>query len=180
MRSQSTKKSIERGLHYFTSTIHIYDQFRTSVRKITDVANWMVVISAVTFICSIAYFSKFFLISGSIQYQLIPLSVIFFGISAAIFSIFRGMLYFIQGLVQKSMDSVRKISKKRIYSINDRAVHRYTKDIYGSLSQSVGLWWEAHRLTIITVFILIPGFLFYILGLASLLAHAFDLILSSL
>jgi UPF0716 family protein affecting phage T7 exclusion len=45
--------------------------------------------------------------------------------------------------------------------------------------KSVGIWWEAHRLTIVTIFILIPGFIFYFLGLASLLAHVFDLVIGS-
>ncbi|MDD1672050.1 MAG: hypothetical protein LUO82_03500, partial [Methanomicrobiales archaeon] len=155
---------------FFRSSIDLYDHLHRAVDNFTSTSNWMLLISTGTFLCSLVYFSEFFVSNGVINYRLIPLSVLFFGISAMVFSFFRGILFMIQSLIDRSQESSRLVESTRMGALTDRAVHEYAKEVHGHLSTSASLWWEAHRITIRIVFILIPGFLFYFLGLASLLA----------
>lgn len=171
---------MEIGLRYFSHTLDIYDRFRHSVKEFTQIANWMLLISTTTFLCSLWYFSQFFVTGGRIDYRLIPLSVTFFGISAMSFSLFRGILFLIQTLLDRSTTTMRRVTITRVPSLREREVSGVAQEIESSLMDSVALWWEAHQITIRTIFIVIPGFLFYFLGLASLLAHVFGLVWSAI
>jgi hypothetical protein len=138
----------------------------------------MLLISTLTLICSFWYFSRFFVSEGLINYRLIPLAVIFFGISAIAFSAFRGILFVIQSMLDRSQATARSIRGPRISSLKERAVRNYVQGVEELLATSVSLWWEAHTMTLRTVLVLIPGFLFYFLGLATLLAYAFGLLVA--
>ncbi len=176
MSERQRGRRIDQGLGYFSHTMDVYDRFRQSIQEFTQIANWMLIISAVTFVCSLWYFSRFFVTDGSIDYRLIPLSVIFFGISALSFSVFRGILFLIQSLLERSTAKMQTVKATRIPTLRDRAVAGVAQQLEYTLTDSVALWWDAHRITIRTIFIVIPGFLFYFLGLASLLAHVFGLV----
>lgn len=178
--SRKSRRGIKAGVGFFKGSIDLYDHFHRAVDNFTVTSNWMLLISTGTFLLSILYFAEFFVLEGVINYRLIPLSVIFFGISAMAFSLFRGILFMIQSLLDRSSESAHRAGNARMEVLTDRAVHEYAQEVHGHLSTSANLWWEAHRITIRIVFILIPGFLFYFLGLASLLAHAFGLILGTL
>ena len=180
MGRRKSGKRVEQGLGYLAHTLDMFDRFRHSIDEFTQIANWMLLISTTTFLCSLWYFSRFFVTEGAIDYRLIPLSVIFFGISAISFSLFRGILFLIQSLLERSRVKMRNLATTRISSLRERAVAGAAKEIEGTLMDSIALWWDAHQITIRTVFIVIPGFLFYFLGLASLLAHVFGLAWSAI
>jgi hypothetical protein len=179
MRSRHSRRGIEEGVDYLTENLDLYDHIRYSIQNFTSLANGMLLISTLTLICSLWYFSRFFVSDGIINYRLIPLAVIFFGISAMAFSAFRGILFFIQSILDRSQATARSIRGQRIHSLKERAVSTYVQGIEELLSTSVSLWWEAHTMALRTVFVLVPGFLFYFLGLATLLAYAFGLIMAS-
>jgi hypothetical protein len=167
---------MEEGVGYLTQNLDLYDQIRFSIHNFTTLANGMLLISTLTLICSFWYFSRFFVSAGMINYRLIPLAVIFFGISAIAFSAFRGILFLIQSILDRSQAAAQSVGRKRIGSLKERAVHDYMQGVEEMLSTSVSLWWEAHTIVLRTVFVLVPGFIFYFLGLATLLAYAFGLI----
>lgn len=178
--SKRSQRGIRRGVSFFESAINLYDHLNRAVDNFTSTSNWMLLISIITFLCSLFYFWEFFVADGVINYRLIPLSVIFFGISAMVFSLFRGILYIIQSLIDRSGEAAQQVGRESIGTLTDRAVHQYATAVHGHLFLSANLWWEAHHITVHIVVILIPGFLFYFLGLASLLAHAIGLLLVSL
>jgi hypothetical protein len=169
---------LEDGVDYLTENLDRYDNVGHSIRNFSSLANAMLLISTLTWICSLWYFSRFFISDGMIDYRLIPLAVIFFGLSAIAFSVFRGILYVIQSILDRSQAAARSVRGQRIHSLKERAVSTYVQGVEELLSTSVSLWWEAHTMTLRTIFVLIPGFLFYFLGLATLLAHAFGLIMA--
>jgi hypothetical protein len=175
MRSRHPRKVLEEGVGYLTQNLDLYDHFRHSLHNFTTLANGMLLISTLTLICSLWYFSRFFVFEGTINYRLIPLSVIFFGISAIAFSVFRGILFIIQSILDRSQAAARSVRGRKISSLKERAVRDYVRGVEGILSTSVSLWWEAHTMVLRTVFVLVPGFLFYFLGLATLLAYAVGL-----
>jgi hypothetical protein len=179
MASRHPRKVLEKGVGYLTQNLDLYDHFRRSLHNFTSIANGMFLISILTFLCSLWYFSRFFVYDGMINYRLIPLSVIFFGISAIAFSVFRGILYLIESLLDRSAAAAKSVSGRKISSLNERAIHTYVQGVHGTLSTSISLWWEAHTMVIRTIFVLIPGFLFYFLGLATLLAYALGLMMGS-
>jgi hypothetical protein len=178
MRSRHPRKVFQDGVAYLTENLDLYDHVRYSIHNFTLLANGMLLISTLTLICSLWYFSRFFVSDGIINYRLIPLAVIFFGLSAISFSAFRGVLFIIQSILDKSQATARSIQGQRISSLKRRTVHNYVRGIEEMLTTSVSLWWEAHTMALRTVFVLIPGFLFYFLGLATLLAYAFGLIMA--
>ncbi len=165
------------GVGYLTETLDLYDRVRPSLHNFTSLANGMLLISTLTLICSFWYFSRFFVSDGVVNYRLIPLAVIFFGVSAIAFSAFRGVLFVVQSILDRSQATARSIRGQRISSLSDRAVRNYVQGVEEMLSTSVSLWWEAHTMTLRMIFVLIPGFLFYFLGLATLLAYALGLIM---
>jgi hypothetical protein len=180
MRSRHPRKVLEKGVGYLTENLDLYDHVRYSIRNFTALANGMLLISVLTLICSLWYFSRFFVLNGVINYRLIPLAVVFFGISAMSFSAFRGLLFIIQSILDRSQAAARSVRGQRISSLKERALTNYMRGVEEMLSTSVSLWWEAHTMILRTVFVLIPGFLFYILGLATLLAYTFGLFMEPL
>jgi hypothetical protein len=175
MGSRPPRKLLEGGIGYLTENLDLYDHLRGSIRNFTSLANGMLVISTLTLICSFLFFSRFFVSGGVINYRLIPLSVIFFGISAVAFSAFRGILFLIQSILDRSQAAAQNAREKKIRSLRERAVRDYMQGMEKELTSSVSLWWEAHTMVLRTIFVLIPGFLFYFLGLATLLAYAMGL-----
>ncbi|MDD1678921.1 MAG: hypothetical protein LUO93_07060 [Methanomicrobiales archaeon] len=166
---------MEAGVGYLTHNLDLYDHLRSSLQNFTSLANGMLVISTLSLICSLWYFSQFFVSDGMINYRLIPLSVIFFGVSAVAFSAVRGILFLIQLILDRSRAVAQSARGKKISSLKGHAVRDYMRGMEGVLSTSVSLWWDAHTMSLRTVFVLIPGFLFYFLGLATLLAYALGL-----
>ena len=57
--------------------------------------------------------TRFFVSDGIINYRLIPLAVIFFGISAIAFSAFRGILFLIQSILDRSQAAARDAGRQR-------------------------------------------------------------------
>jgi hypothetical protein len=180
MRSRHPRKVLEEGVSYLIENLDLYDHVRYSIHNFTSLANGMLLISVLTLICSLWYFSRFFVSDGVINYRLIPLAVVFFGISAMAFSAFRGVLFVIQSILDRSQAAARGVRGQRISSLKEQAVSNYVRGIEEMLSTSVSLWWEAHTMVLRTVFVLVPGFLFYILGLATLLAYTFGLFMEPL
>jgi hypothetical protein len=60
----SFEDGIKSGVGFFKGSIDLYDHFHHAVDNFTGTSNWMLLISTGTFLCSIIYFSEFFVFEG--------------------------------------------------------------------------------------------------------------------
>lgn len=164
----ASKKRLEEGVGHLSAIMEVYDQFRSVREGFTETANWMLFISVGTFVIALIYSLHFLLGTVSGLTQLAFISIIFFGVSASVFSILRGILYYIQSSIERS--------KRAMYAVKEVAVLPGEHPARGAgrtlamVEGALHHWWIARTLTTRFILMLIPGFLFFLLGLASLLA----------
>jgi len=152
-----------------------YDRFGSSREGLTEVTNWMLGITMASLGWSIICFR---LITGGgaeINHQLFVLAIVFFWISAALFASFRTALYMIQALMERAMISIFGVQHRIARSRNHDAQH-VAEGAFESLTQSVSFWCRAHGLIVRSVFVIVPAFVFYLLGLSTIVCYTIHIV----
>ncbi len=175
MSARRARRSLEGGIQYIASMMDLYDHFGPVRIGFTETANWMVLITIGAFVASVLYALRFFMREVTGISRLVILTVIFFGISAAIFSMLRGILFYIQSSVERSRQMLHSIPLASAPGGGGPGgtVARTVLAVDLSLRE----WWTARSITLQVVLLMVPGLLFFLLGVASLLATIFGLLL---
>ncbi|MDH7594182.1 MAG: hypothetical protein QHG99_07525 [Methanomicrobiales archaeon] len=170
-----TKKRLEQGVGDISAIMESYDHFRSVREGFMETANWMLLISVGTFTIVMIYSIHFLVGMVSGPTRLAVLSIIFLGVSASVFSILRGILYYIQSSVERSMRTMNAV--KEVAILPGDHPTRSAARVLAMVETAVHQWWNARTLTTRFVLMLIPGVLFFLLGLASLLAFVLAFLL---
>jgi hypothetical protein len=165
-------KHIRRRTDILVGILNGYDNFDRSRQALADLANWMLVISMGSLawgVCTSGFMSQ---TESTFMNQLFLLAIVFFWLSALLFTLFRAVLFVISGLMEKATASAQGVSQ----DIHAYRGSRNTREVFdsaiSSLHGSIGLWWRAHRMIVQAVLAIIPAFIFYLLGLSVLMLYA--------
>lgn len=152
-----------------------YDRFGSSREGLTEVTNWMLGITVASLGWSIVCFRPITDGGAEINHQLFILAMVFFWISAALFASFRTALYMIQALMERAMLSIAGIQKRMVGS-RSREVQSVAESVFETLTHSVSLWCRAHGLIVRSIFVIVPAFVFYILGLSTIVCYVIHIV----
>ena len=160
-------KGVQRGVKDVVTILNEYDTFHWSRETLARVSDFMILLSVFTLALVLWYRPT---LSGGIPAGVheINLSLILFGLSACIFAVFRAVLFMIEDYMEKAVKGVQGI-KAGAFSSGGRK--RALDAVSDRLEDSIGLWWTARIIVIRAAFIIIPGILFYLLGIANLVMY---------
>jgi hypothetical protein len=134
------------------------------------VADIMILLAVITL--AVALFIRPPISSGSPAGSVvIDLSLVLFGLSACIFAIFRAVLFMIEDYMEKAVNGVQGIRTGQFPSGGRRNLKKVIDSVSSRLQDSITLWWTARVIVIRATFIIIPGVLFYLLGIANLVMY---------
>ena len=161
------KKGVQKGVKDVVTILDGYDTFHWSRRTLATVADFMILLAVLTL--AGVLWNRAYLSAGTLAgFQVIDLSLVLFGLSAIIFAIFRAVLFMIEDYMEKAVKGVQGI-KAGQFSSGGRK--RALDSVSDRLEDSIGLWWTARIIVIRAAFIIIPGILFYLLGIANLVMY---------
>ena len=164
----SARGPVKRGVSEFVGILHGYDIFRWSREHLTATTNLMLVLSVATLLLARYQLPGWVPAAGGAGSYLAYLSVLLFGISAALFALFRAVLYFIEHLMDQSVDAAEGISGTPPRAMRGKSRDEVVDSVSSRLQRSIGLWWRARTLAIHSAPVLIPAVIFYLLGVACL------------
>ena len=161
------KKGVQRGVNDVVTILNGYDTFHWSRETLARVADFMILLAVLTLAGVLG--DRAVLSAGSLAGgQVIDLSLVLFGLSACIFAVFRAVLFMIEDYMEKAVDGVEGIKNGRYRSGARRDLKKAVDSVSSRLQDSITLWWTARVIVIRAAFVIIPGVLFYLLGIANL------------
>jgi len=164
------KKGVSRGVNDVITILNGYDTFHWSRETLARVADFMILLAVITL--AGVLWDRIPLSVGSVAgFQVIDLSLILFGLSACIFAIFRAVLFMIEDYMEKAVDGVQGIQTGQYPSGGRRNLKKAIDSVSSRLQDSITLWWTARIIVIRAAFVIIPGVLFYLLGIANLVMY---------
>ncbi|HMA05039.1 MAG TPA: hypothetical protein VKO45_03845 [Methanomicrobiales archaeon] len=163
------KKGVSRGVDDVIAILDGYDTFHWSRRTLARAADFMILVAAITL--AGVLWNRPYLSTGTPQgFFVVDLSLILFGLSACIFAVFRAVLFMIEDYMEKAVNGVQGI-RNGTFSSGRRNLRRAIDSVSSRLQDSIGLWWTARVIVIRSAFVIIPGVLFYLLGIANLVMY---------
>jgi hypothetical protein len=161
------QKGVQKGVKDVISILDGYDTFRWSRTTLGGVADFMILLAVITLAVVLWYRED---LSGGTQAGLvaIDISLVLFGLSAIIFAIFRAVLFMIEDYMEKAVNGVQGIKAGQFSSGGRRNLQRALDSVSSRLQDSITVWYTARAIVIRAAYIIIPGIIFYLLGLANL------------
>jgi hypothetical protein len=164
------KKGVSRGVNDVITILNGYDTFHWSRETLARAADFMILLGAITL--AGVLWNRILLTAGSpAGFQVIDLSLVLFGLSACIFAVFRAVLFMIEDYMEKAVGGVQGIKAGQFPSGGRRGLKRAIDSVSSRLQDSISLWWTARIIVIRAAFVIIPGVLFYLLGIANLIMY---------
>ncbi|MDD1663026.1 MAG: hypothetical protein LUQ60_04685 [Methanomicrobiales archaeon] len=164
------KKGVSRGVNDVITILNGYDTFHWSRETLARAADFMILLSVITL--AWVLWDRIPLSVGSpAGFPVIDLSLVLFGLSACIFAIFRAVLFMIEDYMEKAVTNVEGVRSSSYHSGSRRNLQKALDSVSGRLQDSITLWWTARVIVIRAAFIIIPGVLFYLLGIANLVMY---------
>ncbi|MDD1657066.1 MAG: hypothetical protein LUQ41_01210 [Methanomicrobiales archaeon] len=165
---RSGRGPVKRGVREFVGILEGYDFFRWSRDHLTATTNLMLVLSVATLLLAWSQIPGWVTAESGDGRYLVYLSLLLFGVSAALFALFRAVLYFIEHLMDQSVDAAEGISGAPRKAMRGKSREEVVDSVSSRLQRSIGLWWRARTLAIHSAPLLIPAVIFYLLGIACL------------
>lgn len=164
------RKGVSRGVNEVVTILKDYDTFRMSRETLARVADFMILLAVLT-LAGVLWNREALLAGSPAGYFVIDLSLVLFGLSACIFAIFRAVLFMIEDYMEKAVNGVQGIKAGQFPSGGRRGLKRAIDSVSGRLQDSITIWWTARVIVIRAAFVIIPGVLFYLLGIANLVMY---------
>jgi len=165
---RSGKGQVKRGVREFVDILEGYDFFRWSREHLTATTNLMLVLAVATLLLTWYELPVLVPSADSAGRYLVYLALLLIGISAVLFALFRAVLYFIEHLMDQSVNEAEGVSGTPRKGMRGKSREEVVDSVSSRLQRSVGLWWRARTLAIRSAPLLIPAVIFYLLGIASL------------
>ena len=164
------KKGVQRGVNDVITILNGYDTFHWSRETLARVADVMILLAVITLAGVLWYRTP---LSGGSPAGIgeIDLSLVLFGLSACIFAVFRAVLFMIEDYMEKAVNGVQGIKSGHYPSGGRKNLRRAIDSVSSRLQDSITLWWTARIIVIRAAFVIIPGVLFYLLGIANLVMY---------
>ena len=164
------KKGVRKGVDDVITILNGYDTFHWSRETLARVADVMILLAVLSLAAVLG--ERGALAGGSIAgFGEIDLTLVLFGLSACIFAVFRAVLFMIEDYMEKAVTGVQGIRDGRFSSGGRRDLRSAIDAVSSRLQDSITLWWTARIIVIRAVFVIIPGVLFYLLGIANLVMY---------
>lgn len=173
---REARRRLRHGVEHISAVMELYDHFRHLREHFIETANWMLFISLGAFAATLVYAMHFVVGSSTGLVHLCTLAIAFLGASAAVFSIVRGILYYIQASIERSHRSLEAV--REFGGVPSGSPYSSAGVTLALVENSLAHWLSARSLTMKVVLLLIPGLLFFIIGIASLLAIVLGLFFS--
>jgi hypothetical protein len=166
----SGKQGVSRGVKDVITILNGYDTFHWSRETLARVSDVMILVAVITLAGVLG--DRFPLAAGSpAGFFVIDLSLVLFGLSACIFAVFRAILFMIEDYMEKAVNGVQGIGAGHLPSMGRRNLKGVVDSVSSRLQDSITLWWTARIIVIRAAFVIIPGVLFYLLGIANLVMY---------
>jgi len=161
------KKGVQRGVKDVVTILDGYDTFHWSRQTLARAADFMILLAVLTLAGVLGNRPA---LSAGIPAGLgvVDISLVLFGLSACIFAVFRAVLFMIEDYMEKAVNGVQGIGNGQFSSGGRRNLRKAVDSVSSRLQDSITLWWTARVIVIRSVFVIIPGVLFYLLGVANL------------
>ena len=164
------QKGVSRGVNDVITILNGYDTFHWSRETLSRAADFMILLAPFTL--AVVLWNRIPLTAGSpAGFLVIDLSLVLFGLSACIFAVFRAVLFMIEDYMEKAVTGVQGIKAGQYPSGGRRGLKKAIDSVSGRLLDSITLWWTARVIVIRAAFVIIPGVLFYLLGIANLIMY---------
>jgi hypothetical protein len=164
------RKGVSRGVNDVITILNGYDTFHWSRDTLARVADFMILLAVLTL--AVVLWNREPLSEGFLAgFREINLSLILFGLSACIFAVFRAVLFMIEDYMEKAVGGVQGIKAGQFPSGGRRNLQKVIDSVSSRLQDSITLWWTARVIVLRAVFFIIPGVLFYLLGIANLVMY---------
>lgn len=170
MTGHGAARAIRKRTEALIGIMEGYDRFGSSREGLIEFTNWMLGITIASLGWSIICFRPITDGGAHINHQLFMLAIVFFWMSVALFASFRTVLFMIQALMGRAMVSIFGI-QQRITESRRRKAEYVAEGAFSSLTHSVGLWYRAHGLIVRGIFVIVPAFVFYLLGLSTIVCY---------
>lgn len=165
------KKGVQRGVNDVITILNGYDTFHWSRETLARVADFMILLAVIT-LAGVLWYRIPLSAGGSLAgFQEIDLSLVLFGLSACIFAVFRAVLFMIEDYMEKAVNGVQGIKSGQYPSGGRKNLKKAIESVSSRLQDSIALWWTARIIVIRAAFVIIPGVLFYLLGIANLVMY---------
>jgi hypothetical protein len=164
------KKGVQRGVNDVITILNGYDTFHWSRETLARVADFMILLAVIT-LAGVLWNRVALSVGSPAGFQVIDLSLILFGLSACIFAVFRAVLFMIEDYMEKAVTGVKGIRTGQYPSGNRKNLKKAIDSVSSRLQDSITLWWTARIIVLRAVFVIIPGVLFYLLGIANLVMY---------
>jgi hypothetical protein len=164
------KKGVSRGVNEVITILNGYDTFHWSRETLARVSDFMILLAVITL--AGVLWDRIPLSAGSpAGFQVIDLSLVLFGLSACIFAVFRAVLFMIEDYMEKAVNGVQGIKTGQYPPGGRKNLEKAIDSVSSRLLDSITLWWTARIIVIRAAFVIIPGVLFYLLGIANLVMY---------
>jgi hypothetical protein len=164
------KKGVSRGVNDVITILDGYDTFHWSRDTLARAADFMILLAVLT-LAGVLWIRPPLSAGSPAGSVVIDLSLVLFGLSACIFAVFRAVLFMIEDYMEKAVGGVQGIKAGQFPSGGRRNLKKVIDSVSSRLQDSITLWWTARVIVLRAVFIIIPGVLFYLLGIANLVMY---------
>lgn len=162
-------RGVSRGVQEVITILNEYDTFHWSRKTLAGLADLMILVSAIT-LAVVLWNRGNIPVKTITDAEVVTLSLILFGLSGCIFAIFRSVLFMIEAFMERAVTDVKGIRSTGFRS-GGRNLKKALDTVSERLEDSIALWWTARLIVIRAVFVIIPGILFYLLGIANLVMY---------
>jgi hypothetical protein len=163
-------KGVRKGVKDVVTILDGYDTFHWSRDTLAGVADIMILLAVITL--AIVLWEREAITGGTAAGLVaIDLSLVLFGLSACIFAVFRAVLFMIEDYMEKAVNGVQGIKAGQFSSMGRRNLNRALDSVSSRLQDSITVWYTARTIVIRAAYIIIPGILFYLLGIANLVMY---------
>jgi hypothetical protein len=164
------KKGVSRGVNEVITILNGYDTFHWSRETLARVADFMILLAVIT-LAGVLWDRIPLSVGTAAGFQVIDLSLVLFGLSACIFAVFRAVLFMIEDYMEKAVNGVQGIKTGQYPPGGRKNLEKAIDSVSSRLLDSITLWWTARIIVIRAAFVIIPGVLFYLLGIANLVMY---------
>jgi len=164
------QKGVRRGVKDVVNILDGYDAFHGSRDTLARVADFMILLSVLT-LAGVLWYRESLPPGTPAGIAAIDISLVLFGLSACIFAVFRAVLFMIEDYMEKAVNGVEGIKAGQFSSMGRRNLSRALDSVSSRLQDSITVWYTARAIIIRAAYIIIPGILFYLLGIANLVMY---------
>ncbi|HVN66040.1 MAG TPA: hypothetical protein VMT31_05445 [Methanomicrobiales archaeon] len=164
------QKGVKRGVQDVVTILDGYDTFHWSRNTLGGVADFMILLAVLT-LAGVLWNRGALSAETTAGLAAIDLSLVLFGLSAIIFAIFRAVLFMIEDYMEKAVNGVHGIKAGQFSSGGRGNLKTALDSVSSRLQDSITVWYTARAIVIRAAYIIIPGILFYLLGIANLVMY---------